>query len=108
MTPVFPQAFAAVVFDLDGTLVHSAPDIAAALNLLLAEEDQPPFALEETHRFIGAGAGALVNDAFSARDRFLSPSERATFTARYLAIYGRRGSPDTTLYPGARAALGAA
>src|SRR5262249_32075153 len=90
----------AVVFDLDGTLIHSAPDIAASLNILLAECDLRPFAQTDTYRFIGAGAQRLVTDAFAALGQTLTETEIATLTARYLGVYAQRGSPDTVLFPG--------
>ncbi|MCW8085172.1 HAD-IA family hydrolase [Sabulicella glaciei] len=55
------------IFDLDGTLVHSAPDIAAALNRLMARRALPPFALPEVQAMIGDGARALLAKAFAAR-----------------------------------------
>ena len=53
----------AVDLDLDGTLVHSAPDIAAALNRRMAVAGQPPFALPEVVRMIGDGAEVLLEKA---------------------------------------------
>lgn len=55
------------IFDLDGTLVHSAPDIAAALNRLMARRALPAFALPEVQAMIGDGARALLAKAFAAR-----------------------------------------
>ena len=46
----------AVVFDLDGTLIDSAPDIRGIANTLLAARDLPPLDLAETVSFIGSGA----------------------------------------------------
>ena len=53
-----PQA---IVFDLDGTLVHSAPDIQAALNAMLAREGIAPLSLDEVIGFIGNGLAVLVS-----------------------------------------------
>jgi phosphoglycolate phosphatase len=101
----FPRPFAAVVFDLDGTLIDSAPDIAAALNTILAEENLPPFPVGEATRFIGRGAEMLIADAFTARGRALTEPASQDLTERYLATYAQRGSPDTRLYPGVRGLL---
>ena len=95
------RRFDGVVFDLDGTLIHSAPDIAAALNIVLAEDGLAPFTVMEAGRFIGAGAARLVGDAFAARNRPLDTDHVRSLTERYVTVYARRGSPDTTLYPGA-------
>jgi phosphoglycolate phosphatase len=58
---------AAVVFDLDGTLVDSAGDLAASLNELLAAQQLPPSRVEEAIDFVGNGITALVQRAFMAR-----------------------------------------
>lgn len=56
-----------VVFDLDGTLVHSAPDIHAAVNKALAEEGGAPFTLAEITGFIGNGVPVLIQRVLAAR-----------------------------------------
>ncbi len=98
--------FAGVVFDLDGTLIHSSPDIAAALNIVLVEEGLAPFTIPEAGRFIGTGAERLIGDSFAARGRPLDVAQVHALTARYVATYERRGSPDTALYPGAAEMIG--
>lgn len=55
------------IFDLDGTLVDSAPDLRAALNRLMAADGLPPFELPEVAAMIGDGARALLVKAYSAR-----------------------------------------
>lgn len=55
------------IFDLDGTLVHSAPGIAAALNRALARRALPPFPPAEVEAMIGDGARALLDQAFGRR-----------------------------------------
>jgi phosphoglycolate phosphatase len=49
-----------VMFDLDGTLVHTAPEIAAAANFMLVDLDLPVLPLEKVQSYIGAGAQMLV------------------------------------------------
>ncbi len=58
--------FAAVVFDLDGTLVDSAADIRAVLNAVLGEDGRPPLALDAVIPMIGDGAGKLLERALTA------------------------------------------
>ena len=53
----YPQA---IIFDLDGTLIHSAPDLRAAINLALSDIGRGPLDLETTIRFIGNGVEVLV------------------------------------------------
>jgi phosphoglycolate phosphatase len=61
-----PLAFEAVVFDLDGTLVDSAPDLHAHLNRLLAEQGRPGLDLAEIRPMIGDGARALIERGLRA------------------------------------------
>ena len=55
-----------LVFDLDGTLVDSVPDLRAALNEVLRERGHPPLSLSEVKHMVGDGAPALVARAFAA------------------------------------------
>ena len=54
-----------VIFDLDGTLVDSAPDLADALDTVLVEQGLAPVGLEGTRALIGHGIAALVRGALS-------------------------------------------
>lgn len=56
-----------IIFDLDGTLVDSAPDISATLNVILAAEGVDPVPLEDVHSFIGHGARVLLQKGMAAR-----------------------------------------
>jgi phosphoglycolate phosphatase len=49
-----------VVFDLDGTLADTAPDLVMTLNIILEQEGLPPLPLEKARNLIGAGARALI------------------------------------------------
>lgn len=73
------------IFDLDGTLVDSAPDIAAALNravaVPLAARGLPPFALPEVAAMIGDGARVLVERALARRGLPFDPACLAAFVA---------------------------
>ena len=70
----------AVIFDLDGTLVDSAPDIRVAINKLLAEEARRPLALEELSAMIGDGAPKLVERAMNATGAEEAPEDLPTLT----------------------------
>ncbi|MCG8444066.1 MAG: HAD hydrolase-like protein, partial [Caulobacterales bacterium] len=58
---------AAVVFDLDGTLIDSAPDIAACLNAVLAREGLAAYDLAGVRTMIGGGVPALFERAYAGR-----------------------------------------
>jgi len=56
----FPQSFRAALFDLDGTLVDTAPDLTIALNTVLAAMDRPSFDVHAVRNMIGGGARKLI------------------------------------------------
>ena len=75
----------AVIFDLDGTLIDSVPDIAAAVNRVLAADGLPPHSLEVIRGMIGDGAKQLLERAFAAHGVKAEPRHLAAFMADYLA-----------------------
>jgi phosphoglycolate phosphatase len=93
-----PPPFDAVVFDLDGTLVDSAPQITASLNLLLAGEGRRALAVEEVKLMIGDGAPRLVERAFRATGAALGGLPDAALFARYLAILEAQPTTPADLY----------
>lgn len=94
-----------VMFDLDGTLIDSVPDIAAATNRLLASEGHDPLAVGEVRSMIGNGVRKLVERAFAERAVRLAGPELAAMTDRMMGIYGDHLTGDTTLMDGAGQAL---
>lgn len=98
MAGSWPQA---VLFDLDGTLVDSAPDIHAALNETLASYGEPPFTLEAVTRMVGRGVPVLIERAWEGLGKSIEPAERDRVVARFLAIYEPRATELTTLTAGA-------
>jgi phosphoglycolate phosphatase len=78
MTPI-------AVFDLDGTLVDSAPDLHAALDRLMAGRGLPGFARPEVTGMIGDGVRVLVTRALAARGQAFEEAALAAFMADYEA-----------------------
>jgi phosphoglycolate phosphatase len=95
-----------VVFDLDGTLIDSAPDIRAVANVMLRGLDRRELSLAETRSFVGRGAATVVRRALTATGGVEGVDE-ATALAAFHAAYETQGSALATLFPGAAAALGA-
>ncbi|MGE0613660.1 MAG: phosphoglycolate phosphatase [Hyphomicrobiales bacterium] len=95
----------AVVFDLDGTLVHSAPDIASALNMLGIEEGWRDFPLDEVQRMVGGGIPKLVERTLGALGLPADPREVSILAGRFMELYAPRATVETKLYPGARELL---
>ena len=75
----------AIIFDLDGTLIDSAPDIRAAVNTMLESLGEPPMPLPEVTSFIGNGLPHLVRLVMQARQ--IDPALHETLTKRTLAAY---------------------
>ncbi len=92
----WPQA---VIFDLDGTLMDSAPDIAIGLNRTFAENDFATFTLEEVRLMIGGGALKLIERALEAQSVELEETQVQNLLARFVEIYAASAAVETTLYP---------
>lgn len=93
----------AVLFDLDGTLVHSAPDIRLATNALFAEYDLPPVDLETIVDAMGGGGKVLIERCFHAAGRDAGDLDAALLS--FLAHYDATGHRLTEPYPGVIAML---
>ena len=89
----------AVVFDLDGTLVDSAPDIAHALNETFANLGLRGFSLEEVKAMIGGGVPKLLERALAARGN--SATQLSEAVSAFIEIYRNNLTVRTTLYDGA-------
>jgi phosphoglycolate phosphatase len=94
----------AVLFDLDGTLIDSIPDLAGAVNRLLAAEGRAPLPADQIKLMVGDGAGTLVARAFAARGGLPGP-EVEPYLARFLADYEPRSAELTRPWPGVEAVL---
>jgi phosphoglycolate phosphatase len=64
-----------IVFDLDGTLVDTAPDLISTLNLVLAGEGLPPVAYDDARRMIGGGARRMIERALIAEGQNVPGAE---------------------------------
>jgi len=98
-----PGALRPVLFDLDGTLLDTAPDMVAALNRLRAEESREPLPFASMRRFVSHGSAALVQQGFPDAGGM----EYERLRQRYLAIYREALAVETHLFPGFGAVLDA-
>lgn len=94
----------AVVFDLDGTLIDSAPDIHASANRLMAKHGFEPFEPAETRAFIGRGVPHFIACCLRARGAAGRPALQAQMVEAFLAGY-ESAVTLTTVYPGVKEAL---
>lgn len=92
-----PPAAEAVILDLDGTLLDTAPDLIGSINELLAELELAPLAREQLMPVVSHGSAALIRRGFNLdeRDPGFEPLRR-----RLLDIYARRISRETRPFPG--------
>ncbi len=101
MTGVRIFAVDAVAFDLDGTLLDTVHDLAAAVNLLLAELGHPPLRTVTVRDLVGKGMANLVRKAMlRARGRAPDDAELAALLPRYQAHYENVLGRETEAYPG--------
>jgi len=96
---------AAVVWDLDGTIIDSAPDLAAALNSLLEEHGKTPICEAKVRQMIGNGVAKLIERGFAASGDIVESIELQSLQARFMSIYAPRASQLSELYPGAGSAI---
>ncbi len=100
-----PLEGAVVAFDLDGTLVDTAPDLIGTLNVLLKEEGLPPQPLSEARPFIGRGARWLIERGFEAAGQHLHPARVQPLFERFIEHYQAHIADESRPFPGCEAAL---
>jgi len=93
----------AVIFDLDGTLVDSAPDLQAAVNRLMRQNGLPEFDQATVTDFIGNGLARLVERSFARHGPL--PQDLPLQVARFKQYYAAEGHRRTRFMPGAETAL---
>ena len=94
-----------IVFDLDGTLADTAPDLIATLNTLLLRENLPRQQIGTARPFVGAGARGLVERGFAAAGSPLAEPRASELVQDFLKLYETRIADETRLFPGAERAL---
>jgi phosphoglycolate phosphatase len=87
-----------ILFDLDGTLVDSAPDLIGALDMLMIEQGRSPIGVAEGRAMIGDGAARLVERGFVARGG--APAALPELVARFMKIYEGRLTRETRSFDG--------
>jgi phosphoglycolate phosphatase len=96
---------AAVVWDLDGTLVDSAADIATSLNQLLVENELEALDDARIRNMIGEGVAVLIRRGFEAHQVTPDAQRLECLVERFLVIYSKIATASTSLFPGAREVL---
>jgi len=94
-----------IVFDLDGTLVDTAPDLISALNFVLDREGLAPVPLHAARNLIGAGARRLIERALELEGRHASPEDIARLTADFIEYYAEHIAEASRPFEGLECAL---
>ena len=87
----------AVLFDFDGTLADTAPDLAAAVNRMLVEQGHETLPLERLRPFASAGARGLLHAAFGLKP---DDAEYKAMREEFLNLYAESCCRETRLFPG--------
>jgi phosphoglycolate phosphatase len=94
-----------IVFDLDGTLVDTAPDLISALNFVLDREGLPPVPLASARNMIGAGARKLIERGLELEGRFTSAEDVNRLTADFIDYYAAHIADASRPFEGLESAL---
>lgn len=94
-----------IVFDLDGTLVDTAPDLIGALNVVLAKEGIPELPLASARNLIGGGARKLIERGLEAEGRNCTVAEIDRMTKDFIAYYAEHIADMSRPFEGLEAAL---
>jgi phosphoglycolate phosphatase len=94
-----------VVFDLDGTLVETAPDLINALNFVLDREGLPAVPMKSARNMIGAGARKLLERGLEVDGRHVSPGDLDRLTKDFIDYYAAHIADESRPFEGLEDAL---
>ncbi|MDP4824177.1 MAG: HAD hydrolase-like protein, partial [Aestuariivirgaceae bacterium] len=95
----------AVIFDLDGTLVDTAPDLTHATNHVLESEGMPPVTAAAVRSMVGLGGRMLLKRGFASHGVALEAARLERLYERFIAYYGANICESSVAFPGAVALL---
>ena len=99
------MAHLTVVFDLDGTLVDTAPDLVDTLNLVLAREGLPPVPFAAARTMIGGGARHMIEEGLRAEGRASAPDDIERLFRHFIAHYSAHIADRSRPFPGLETAM---
>ena len=89
-----------IVFDLDGTLIDTAPDLVDTLNVVFAREGLPPVPYESARNYIGGGARAMIARGVEAEGQVLPPAKLEQMFSDFLVHYAEHIADRSRPFPG--------
>lgn len=95
----------AIIFDLDGTLIETAPDLVATLNVILAREGMAPVAYEVARNFVGGGAKLMLARSIEADGRTVDGTKLDQMFQDFIAYYAANVAVHSRPFPGLLEAL---
>ena len=95
----------AVIFDLDGTLIDTAPDLTRATNHVLQLNGRPAVSVDEVRGMVGRGARKLIALGFARTGAEVEPERLDELFDVFVDFYAENIAVDSRLFPGARAVL---
>ncbi len=96
-----------IVFDLDGTLIDTAPDLVAAVNYVLHREGLQPLPMESARKMIGSGARALIERGLEQEGAIKTPAEVSRMTDDFIEYYRQHIADESRPFEGLDDALDA-
>jgi len=96
---------ALIVFDLDGTLAHTAPDLLGTLNRITEPFGLDKLGLESVGHIVGRGAKAMIARAFELNGKSLESGDAERLFDAFLKDYSHNIANETRLFPGAETAM---
>ncbi len=96
---------ATIIFDLDGTLVDTAPDLVETLNVVLGREGLPAIAYDEGRLLVGGGARRMIERGLASEGRTLSAADLDRMFDDFIAYYADHVADRSRAFPGVEEAL---
>jgi phosphoglycolate phosphatase len=98
---------ATIIFDLDGTLVDSAPDLIDTLNIILGREGLPPVAFDDARTLVGRGARRMIERGLAIAGTVKGAAELDRMFAEFIAYYADHIADRSRVFPGVEQELDA-
>src|ERR1044071_6452027 len=94
-----------ILFDLDGTLIDTAPDLVGTLNVVFEQEGLPPVPYDQGRAMIGSGAKVMITKGLEAEGRTVSPAQLDRLFINFLDHYSDHIADRSKPFPGLEDAL---